>query len=220
MKTKAIVIALALALATTGCATPNMGGADDNNTALKCGLMATGGAVLGGLVDGKRGVVRGALLGLAACAVIEVASARTQSAAEVEQKYRSANRNALPPSAKVVNYASAVSPQGQARSGDPIKVQSKIRAVAGTGEAIREIKEVLVAFDPEGKEFKRGEKLVDTSGGSGEFTNNFTLRLPQSAPEGNYRLHTDVYLNGKLASSSDASLQLVKAGEQRVVSSL
>jgi len=219
MKLKALTIILSLSLAVGGCAAPGQEGlADNDNTVMKCGLMTAGGAVIGGLLNGKRGAVKGAVIGLGACAVIEIASARTHSAAEVEQKYRSANRNVLPPAAKLVSYASNVSPQGQARSGEPIKVQSAIRAVSGTGEPIREIKEVLVAYSPDGKEFKRGEKLVDTSGGSGEFSNSFTLRLPQGAPEGAYRLHTDVYLNGKLASSRDANLQLVQAAEQRMSS--
>lgn len=221
MKTKSLALALSVSIAASGCATqnPNQNSpALADNTVLKCGAMAAGGAVLGVLLDGKRGALRGAAIGLGACAVIEVASSRTRSAAEVEQKYRSSNRNALPPSAQLVSYASNVSPQGQARSGDPIKVQSTIRAVSGSSEPIREIREVLVAYSPDGKEFKRGEKFVDTAGGSGEFSNSFTLRLPQGAPEGGYRLHTDVYLNGKLASSRDASLQLVQAETQRALS--
>ena len=220
MNIKTLAAVLTVALSVAGCAAPGQPGFGPDNTAVRCGGMAVGGAVLGALMDGKRGAVKGAALGLGACAVMEVASNRTQSAKEVEQKYRSSNRNALPVSAKLVGYSSSVSPQGRARSGEPIKIQSTIRAVSGTSEPIREIREVLVAYAPDGKEFKRGEKLVDTSGGSGEFSNHFTLRLSPSAPEGGYRLHTDVYLNGKLASSNDALLQLAQGTDQRVASSL
>lgn len=212
MKRKPLAIVLCISLAAAGCATPGQSGLGADSTVMKCGLMAAGGAVLGGLVDGKRCVLRGAALGLGACAVMEVVSSRTRTAGEVEKSYRSGNRNALPASAKLVSYASNVSPRGQIISGNPVKVQSTIRAVSGTGESIREIREVLVAYAPDGKEFKRGEKVVDTTGGSGEFSNSFTLRLPQGAPEGNYRLQTDIYLNGKLASTNNANFSLVQAG--------
>lgn len=217
MKHQTLATVLCISLAVTGCATTGQSGMGTDNTTMKCGLMAAGGAVLGGLVDGKRGVLRGAALGLGACAVMEVVSSRTRSSDEVEKAYRSGNRNTLPASARLVSYASSVSPRGQVVSGNPVKVQSTIRAVSGTGEPIREIREVLVAYAPDGKEFKRGEKVVDTTGGSGEFSNNFTLRLPQGAPEGNYRLQTDIYLNGKLASTNNADFSLVQAGQQRAV---
>jgi len=203
-----------LAAALSGCATPNGPGAapagDNGNTttAMRCGTLALGGAVLGGLLGGKSGALKGAVAGLAACAVVEIASRQTTSSAEVEQKYRSANHNTLPAAAKVLAYTTSVTPQGIAKSGEPIKVQSTIRAVSGSAEPVREVKEVLTAYAPSGEEFKRGEKIVNDKTGSGEFDNSFTLRLPQGAPEGIYKLRTQLYLNGKLATSNEGALQI------------
>lgn len=203
-----------LIAAIAGCATPNgPGGAPSGdqgtaNTVVRCSVLAAGGAVLGGMIGGKKGAIKGVVAGLAACAVVEIASHRTASSAEVEQKYRAANRNMLPPSAKVLAYNTAVSPQGVARSGVPIKVQSTIRAVSGSAEPVREVREVLIAYAPDGEEFKRGEKVVNDKDGSGEFDNSFTLHLPQGAPEGMYRLRTELYLNGKLATANEGTLQV------------
>lgn len=214
MKKTTLAACACLIAALTGCATPNGPGgntppaADNTSTAIRCGSMALGGAVLGGLLGGKKGALKGAAVGLAACAVVEVASRQTSSASDVEKNYRTANRNALPPKAKVLAYTTAVTPQGAARTQEPIKVQSTIRAVSGSSEPVREVKEVLIAYGPDGEEFKRGEKIVNDKGGSGEFDNSFTLRLPESAPEGKYKLRTELYLNGALATSNEGMLQV------------
>jgi len=222
MKKTTLAASACLIAALTGCAAPSGPGgpgggnqptSDNSTTAIRCGSMALGGAVLGGLLGGKKGALKGAAVGLAACAVVEVASRRTSSSADVERTYRTANRNALPPKAKIVAYTTAVTPQGVARTMEPIKVQSTIRAVSGTGEPVREVKEVLIAYGPDGEEFKRGEKIVNDKGGSGEFDNSFTLRLPEGAPEGVYKLRTQLYLNGAMASTNEGALQVFRGGK-------
>ncbi|WP_211451097.1 hypothetical protein [Collimonas antrihumi] len=197
----------------SGCATPGGDPAtssENNTAALRCAAFGAGGAVLGAVLGGTRGAVKGAIAGLAACAVVEIASRQTKTAAEVDQQYKVSNRNRLPPTAKIDAYATVVTPNGAVKAGDAIKVQSTIRAVSGTNEPVREIKEVLVAYAPTGEEFKRGEKLVNDTGGSGEYDNSFTLKLPQGAPQGIYRLQTQVFLNGRPGTMKESAMQVAE----------
>lgn len=208
----------------SGCATPGGSGtdaSDDNkNTALRCAAFGAGGAILGALIGGRGGAVKGAVAGLAACAVVEIASRQTKSAAEVEKEYKTANRNQLPRYAKVDSYVTEVTPNGAVKPGEAIKVHSTIRAVSGTQEPIHEVKEELVAYAPSGEEFKRGEKRVNDVAGSGEYANSFTLTLPQGAPQGIYKLETKVYVNGKPVSRKQTSVQLAVADSPQVVALL
>jgi hypothetical protein len=208
MKKKQIAIAAVLAssLMVQGCATN--GSQSTSDTVARCATLGIGGALLGALTKGKDGAIKGALTGLAACALIEVASSQTRTAAEVEKQYRTTNGNELPVNAKLESYSAVVSPTGVARSGETVKLSSVIRAVAGVREPISELREVLTIYAPSGEEFKRAEKRVAEGQGSGEYANSFTLRLPQGAPQGVYRMHTQVYLNGKVVAGRDTKLQL------------
>lgn len=221
---KAACAACIATLFVAGCATPGQqGGTDENSTSItvaRCAAFGAGGALLGALIAGKDGALKGAAVGLAACAVIEIASHQTKTAAEVDRQYKAANRNQLPPFAKVDAYTTVVTPNGAVTAGQPIKVQSTIRAVSGTKEPVQDVKETLVAYSPNGEEFKRGEKKVNETGGSGEYTNSFTLTLPKGAPQGIYRLQTQVYVNGKPVSKKDSSVQLAQVGDTQVLAML
>lgn len=196
----------------SACATQDGGGkvADSgkSDTVARCAAFGLGGAVLGALISGKKGAARGAVAGLAACAVVEIASRQTKSAAQVDQQYRASNRNQLPPNARIDAYSTLITPNGVARGGEAIKIQSTIRAVSGASEPVQDVKEVLIAYAPTGEEFKRGEKKVNDATGSGEYDNSFTLRLPQGAPQGMYRLKTQVFLNGKPSLARESSMQV------------
>lgn len=213
---KSMCGAVIVALMATGCAAPQGGGthARNDDTALRCALLGVGGALLGAkFIGGKGGALKGAAIGLAACAVIEVATHQTKSSAEVEQQYRVANRNQLPPSAKIDAFATVVTPNGAVKAGDAIKIESTVRAVSGSAQPVQEVKEVLVAYTPDGQEFKRGEKKLNDAAGSGEYVNSFTLKLPAGAPQGIYRIETTVYLNGQPMVKKDASVQVALAGD-------
>lgn len=202
-------LALGLGAATlllTACASV------DRGTALRCGAFALGGAALGAALDGKKGAGKGALAGLAACAVVEIASRQTKSKAEVESDYRT-SRGKLPAKAEVVAYQTTLNPNPVLKRGDALKVQSIIRVVEGTGEPVREVKEVLIAYAPSGEEFKRGEKKANAAEGSGEFLNTFTLRLPDGAPEGQYTIETKLLINGREVSAQPQRIQLAAVGE-------
>lgn len=213
MKLHKIVVAAGIVpLLLSACATQEGATrvADNGNsdTAVRCAALGLGGAVIGALISGKKGAARGAVAGLAACAVVEIASRQTKSATQVDQQYRASNQNQLPALARIDTYSMQVSPNGVAKAGDAIKIQSTIRAISGVNEPVQDVKEVLIAYAPTGEEFKRGEKKVNDASGSGEYDNSFTLRLPQGAPQGVYRLKTQLFLNGKPSLSRESSLQV------------
>lgn len=212
---KTICVATVVALAASGCAAPGGTGAESsgNDTVARCAVLGLGGAVFGALIGGKNGAAKGAIAGLAACAVIEMASRQTKSAAEVEQQYRVTNRNQLPSNATIDAFATVVTPNSAVKAGDAIKIDSTVRAVSGTSQPVREIKEMLVAYTPDGQEFKRGEKRLNEAAGSGEYVNSFTLKLPAGAPQGIYRLETTVFLNGTPMLKKDANVQVALAGD-------
>lgn len=216
MMKKTISAACAVALLASGCANTNGGSTTgmSNESMLRCAALGTGGAVLGALLGGTKGAIGGAAAGLAACAVIEIATRQTKTASEVDSEYKAANRNRLPPTAKIDSYNTVVTPNGPVKAGDTIKVNSAIRAVSGTSEQVTEIKEVLVAYAPSGDEFKRGEKTVNTAPGSGEYDNSFALRLPQGAPQGTYKIKTQVFLNGKPGATRESSVQFARVDGQ------
>lgn len=224
MKLKKTVCSTVIAaMLASGCATqqdgqapnsPDQSNKEANNQAVaRCVGLTAGGAVLGALIGGKNGAVKGAVAGLAACAVIEIASRQTKSSNDVEAQYRSGNHNQLPQNAKVDAFDTVVTPSGVAKAGDPISVHSTIRVVAGVSEPVQEVREVMVAYAPSGEEFKRGEKKVNDYGGSGEYDNTFTLRLPNGAPQGVYRVTTQVYVNGKPGVTRQSNLQIASAGQ-------
>ena len=225
IRSKAVCGAVAVALTVAGCAAPNSGGtgtdqSSNNDTAVRCALLGVGGAILGAKLNGKNGALKGAALGLAAGAVIEVPTRRTKTAAEVEQQYRVANRNQLPPEAKIDAFSTVVSPNGVVKAGDAIRIESTVRAVSGRSQPVQEVKEVLIAYAPDGQEFKRGEKQLNDVTGSGEYVNSFTLKLPAGAPQGAYRIETTVVLNGRPMIKRDTSMQVAFAGKSPAYASL
>jgi len=205
---KSILAVCIGSLMVAGCATPGGQGGSSSDVALRCAAFGVGGALLGAVVGGKNAAVKGAAVGLAACAAVEIASRQTKSSAAVDEQYRNTNRNQLPQTAKIDAYSMSVTPNGVAKSGDAIRLKSNIRAVSGVRDPVTEVKEQLVVYAPSGEEFKRGEKKVNDSTGSGEYENTFTLRLPDGAPQGVYKFKTQIFLNGKPASVQESSVQV------------
>jgi hypothetical protein len=216
MKRQKIIGAICVtACVVSACAAPGndqTAGTANHDPLLRCAAFGLGGALLGSLINGKDGTKKGAIAGLAACAVVEIASRQTKNAAQVEQQYRAVNTNHLPPDARIDSYATLVSPDGVAKPGDHIMVRSTIRAISGANEPVQEVRERLIAYAPTGEEFKRGEKKVNDAAGSGEYDNNFTLKLPQGAPQGVYKLKTELFLNGRAASTKESSFQIADLG--------
>ncbi len=197
-------LTVATALLLASCANK-----DQQNTAWRCGAFALGGAAIGAAIDGKKGAGKGALAGLAACAVVEVVSRQSKSGTEVEGDYKKTNQGKLPAKAELVAYDTTLNPDATLKRGDALKIQSTIRVVAGTKEPINEVRETLIAYSPAGEEFKRGEKKANAGAGSGEYVNTFTLKLPDGAPQGTYTIKTIVSINGREVSTEPRPIQIV-----------
>lgn len=215
------VVYLTIAALLGACATPSgqggPGGAtaeDDPCSVGKSALAgALAGAVLGALINGKKGAGQGALaggaVGAAACVAINYKSRQTKSAAQADADYLKA-RGALPSEPVVVSY----SPQLAATSvqrGQPMKVNSSLELVNGTSQPVREVREELAIFNPDGTAFKSGSKPFSANS-AGRYENSFEVKLPEGVSQGVYALKTNVYVNGKLAATRDLRTQVVWDG--------
>lgn len=173
------------------------------------------GALLGVLVDGKRGAIRGAavggLAGAAGCVAVNARSRQTKTAAQADSDYRRA-RGTLPAEPVVVSYTPQLS-SGVAQRGKPFMVTSAIELVNGSVQPVNEVREEIIVLDPKGEPFKQGSKsLANNNRSAGRFENSFELTLPAGVSQGMYGIKTNLYVNGKLAASRDLRTQLVWDG--------
>jgi hypothetical protein len=200
----------------------NQSGAVTQNDPCSIGMSAvTGaltGAVLGALLDGSKGAAKGALaggvLGAATCVAINFKSNQTKSAVEADADYRKA-RGALPTEPKVVSYSTKLASNSVQR-GQPLMVNSTLEMVNGTKEPLREVREELAIFNPDGTAFKSGSKPFSTNT-AGRYDNTFEIKLPAGASQGVYALKTTVFVNGKLAVTRDLSTQVVWDGKSGIL---
>jgi len=179
---------------------------------------AATGALLGMLVDGRRGALRGAaaggLVGAIGCVVVNSQSRQTRTAAQVDSDFVR-SRGRLPAQPQVVSYQPRLN-ESTVQRGTPVRVTSIVELVNGSTTPVREVREELVVFGQDGKQFANGSKpLVNNSGG--RFENTFELNLPKDASQGRYTMKTNLYVNGQLSASRDLSTQLVWDGSSGVL---
>lgn len=213
----------------SACAVPPQGGAgqasgagansveDPCSVGQSAAAGAAVGALLGALVDGKRGAVRGAALGgvaaAAGCYAVNVRSRQTKTALQANNDYVRA-RGSLPREPVVVAYSPSLNGQVVTR-GRPFTVNSTVELVDGSTQRVDEVREEIVVFDPAGQEIKSGSKqMASTNRGGGRFENSFELTLPKGVSQGTYGVKTNLYVNGRLASSRDMRAQLVWDGSE------
>lgn len=179
---------------------------------------AATGALLGMLVDGRRGALRGAaaggLVAAIGCVMINSQSRQTRTAAQVDSDFVR-SRGRLPAQPQVVSYQPRLN-ESTVQRGTPVRVTSVVELVNGATTPVQEVREELVVYGLDGQPFKTGSKpLVNNSGG--RFENTFELNLPKDASQGRYRMKTNLYVNGKLSASRDLSTQLVWDGMSGVL---
>jgi hypothetical protein len=100
--------------------------------------------------------------------------------------------------------------------GKPVVVNSTVELVNGATTPVMQVREELVVFDQDGKQFKSGSKALTNNSG-GRFENSFEITLPKDASQGRYALRTNLYVNGKLSASRDLNTQLVWNGAEQVM---
>lgn len=182
---------------------------------------AVAGAVFGALVNGAKGAGQGAVaggaLGAAACVAINYQSRQTKSAAQADVDYQRA-RGALPSEPTVVSYSPQLAANVVQR-GQPMRVNSTLELVNGTTQSVREVREELAIFNPDGTAFKSGSKPFSANT-AGRYENTFEVKLPEGVSQGVYALKTNVYVNGKLAATRDLHTQVVWNGNSGFVVAL
>jgi uncharacterized protein YcfJ len=222
--TRLVAAAVAGALLLTACAAPQGGRgsaaapASNDPCSNAVGAAVAGalvGALLGAAAGNSRragtGAVVGGLVGALACMAINSQSRQTKSAAVVEQEYANA-RGALPPQPQLVSYQTRVDPDGAVRPNSDVRVNSSVEVVRGAGVPIQEVKEEIVLYDTNNKEFKRGTKQL-SQGSGGSYETSWQFKLPDGVTQGRYRVETLMYVNGQLMAKRDNAVQLVLIGD-------
>jgi hypothetical protein len=230
MKTpmKKIVVLTLLTSLVSGCATTGQSGmsqtqypqggvaAEQDPCAVGSSALmgAAAGALLGALMDGKRGAARGAAFAALGCVAINSQSRQTRTAAQVDNDFIR-TRGRLPAEPQVVSYQPRLNASTVQR-GKPVVVTSTVELVNGATTPVMQVREELVVFDQDGKQFKSGSKALTNNSG-GRFENSFEITLPKDASQGRYALRTNLYVNGKLSASRDLNTQLVWNGAEQVM---
>lgn len=221
---RGVIAGLVLCLSVSGCVTtngPGNGVADASGSSgdSECneGLMALGGAVIGGLLASGNNRVRGAALGAGAAALACVAwnynAKQTRTAQQVQTDYRTANRGRVPEQAQVVRYDPKFSPSGRVTPGGQVVLNSDIEVIGGTRDRdIPVLEEEMTMVRPDGKQIS-SRKVVNEGQGAGGYQSSFTLKMPKGVPEGEYPVKTALYLNGQPAGTRTLTMQVVRAGD-------
>lgn len=198
-----------------GCAAPSGPGAssqsqDPCDAASSAVAGAIGGALLGMLIGGKDSAAQGAAVGAIgatlACLAIKAQSNQTKSAAQADNEFQKA-KGSLPKEPQVTTYIPSLQSRTVAR-GQPVLIRSIVELVNGTSQPVNSVREELVVMDTSGTPIRSGSKTLNMAT-AGRYENSFELKLPESAPQGIYKLKTNLYVNNQLALSRDLQTQLV-----------
>jgi hypothetical protein len=231
---RALALAIAAALISSGCAAPGPNGAGQNDAApgstasaapaqgFDCNpAVAAGiGAVVGGLLGGGKNTVRGAALGAGlgalACVALNYQTQQVKTGKQVQDEYKSAHRGALPEQATLVRYDTSFTP-ASLRPGQKAQITSYIEVAPGTRDMTPTVEEELTLYKPDGTVARSARKAVSATNGSGGFKGGFAIPLPDGMPQGVYPVKTALYLNGKRVGDQDGRFQVVLNGQGAIV---
>ena len=73
---------------------------------------------------------------------------------------------------------------------------------------MREVREEIVLYDPQRKEFKRGSKVL-SQGAGGSYETTWEFKLPSGITQGAYTVQTLMYVNGQMMAQRQTTMQLV-----------
>ncbi len=212
--TKTIIATLIVSIALTGCASLNGSSSSASGESSECNpLMAAGvGAVIGGLIAGKKKAVGGAAIGGAlgafACMAVNYHAEQVKTAKQVQDEYKSTHSGQLPEETKLVKYDAGFKP-AVVRGGQKTQSTSYIEVVQGKDNASPSIEEEMTLYKPDGDVIKTVKKPVSSTTSAGAFKGGFTIPMPEGVPEGVYPVKTALYLDGKKVADRDAKLQVV-----------
>lgn len=210
---RSLALTLAVATAVSGCATT---GGTAGGQADRCNPWATGamGAVLGAALGATRdsdaaakGAIAGAAIGALSCMAINASSRKTQSAEAVEDEYRRTHAT-LPATPTVLAYDTHISPGNTITGGQNVEITSELKIVEGSSQKISSVREELVLLDPEGKEFRRVGKDVNSNVGGG-YENKFAFAFPKGVSQGVYGVRTELLVNDEVVGQNSDDMRLV-----------
>lgn len=214
---RSVVSAVVASLFLSACATTQGGAGSSQASSDPCdpaktaAVGAMAGALIGAMTGNKRtaatGALAGGLIGALACVAINNSSKQTKTAAAVEQDYTK-TRGRLPPQPQLVSYQSRVDPSGTIRPNTDVTVRTNVEVVRGASEPVREVKEEIILYDTQGKEFKRATKVLN-QGSSGSYETNWNFKLPSGITQGQYTVQTLVSVNGQIMAQRETRMQLV-----------
>ncbi len=154
-------------------------------------------------------------IGLAAKAihdlVVHFESKQTQNEKETATEYKKKNKS-IPKNAKVYSYVSSLKPGQAVPTGEPIKVVSEVKVVAGEKSKKVKLQEKIEFYDSENKDEVIKSLVKDINKKSqqaGSYTNSFTFTLPDGMPQGIYRIRTAILLNDKEVENTSNDMQVV-----------
>jgi hypothetical protein len=212
---KNIAISIIFIYGLTGCATNGAGpsfasGAESGGC--NPAAMAAFGAILGALAAGKnnqaQGAVAGAAIGGLACVAWNYRSEQTKTAQQVNQAFKSANNGQLPVEPRLLSYSIYSVPSATINSGSPLVLNSTMAVVDGTNGIKPVVEQEMTVFHA-GKVVSNLKKVANSGSGAGEYKSEFTVKLPQGVPQGDYPVRTSVYLNGVKVQERNLSVQVV-----------
>ena len=227
-QTRICAVAVAVAVALTGCATPRPGAEGAASTSSNdCGggtvvAGAVVGALLGALIGAKSGKSgQGAAIGAAVgggataayCFAFKSEAKQTKTAAQVENEYRQQTRGVMPDAPVVRQYSTSINPaNGAVSKGGKLVVVSNAEVVDGRNQRVEKVEEEI--------KLSRGQENFGTTkkempGKGGGYQVNTTINVPDKFQDGAYALESRVLINGQPAGDWKKSrVQVVKIGDQ------
>ena len=228
-QTRISAVAVAVAVALTGCATSKPGAEGTASTSSNdCGggtvvAGAVVGAIVGGLIAAatKNKAGQGAAIGAAVgggataayCFAFKSEAKQTKTAAQVENEYRQQTRGVLPDTPVVRNYSTSINPaNGAVSKGGQLVIVSNAEVVNGANQRVEKVEEEIKLS--RGKE-NFGTMKKEMPGKGGGYQVNTTINVPDKFQDGAYALESRVLINGQPAGDwKQSRVQVVKVGGQ------
>lgn len=223
---RGVVLGLVMSLSVSGCVTANGPGNGVANAGSasesECseGLLAIGGAIVGGLLAKGNNRVRGAAVGAGvaalACVAWNYSVKQTRTAQQVQDDYATANHGQLPERAKVVHYDPRFTPSGRVTPGGQTVLNSTIEVINGTKDSgLPLVEEEMSMTRPDGKQIT-SRKVVNQGQGAGGYQSSFTVKMPKGVSEGEYPVKTALFLDGQPVASRSLTMQVVRVSDSSV----
>lgn len=241
MLKRTVIWTVVATMLVTGCAAPG-GGAGGGGSSQPAGGSTQGQqqsgdpdqvcspavvGLIGGLACGALAGGKNRLRAAAACAAAAVVGCymlnsykakQTKTAQQVDQEYQRTN-GALPPEPKLVNYRTAVNPNGVVQRGAKVEVSSQLAVTSGRQARPVKVEEEIKVVDATGEVWgkpTRKEANAGSNGQAGEFATSFRIPVTEGFQQGVYQLHKTVYINDRAVHEDRSGKFQVVMGEDGV----